>query len=257
MILRQLTDAIESKAPLKWQEAWDNSGLQIGNGDTDIKAVLLTVDITENTLREAIESGCNLIVSHHPLFFHSVKHLTGSTPQERCAALAIKHDIAVYSLHTPADSYLHGVSGKMAEMCGISEYTILEEPTEDAGYGLGVIGKLPSPIPYREFLNAVKATFSAPYLRYTNSPREQVQTVAFCGGAGSSLTEKAIEKGADVFVSADFKYHDMQAGDGRIGIVDMDHWVSEQAVRYIIQDWLQPLVHTRISRTDHSPIRIL
>ncbi|MGN1248328.1 MAG: Nif3-like dinuclear metal center hexameric protein, partial [Paludibacteraceae bacterium] len=110
---------------MSYQESWDNSGLQVGNPRADIHAALLTTDITESVVSEAISLGCNLIISHHPLLFHGVKHICGTTPQERCLIQAIRHDIAIYSAHTSMDAYLHGVSGRMAEQLGIPAYRIL------------------------------------------------------------------------------------------------------------------------------------
>ena len=256
MKLAQVTHIIESVVPLQWQEAWDNSGLQIGDDNAEITSVLLAVDVTEDVLREAIERGCNLIVSHHPLLFHGLKQITRATSQERCVALAIRHDIAVYSLHTPIDKLLTGVSGKMAERCGITDYRILAPDAGDT-YGLGVIGQLPQPVVFAEWLLMVKKAFNAPCLRYVQPVQKEIQTVAFCGGAGGSLTDIAIQQQADVYVSADFRYHDMLEAVGRIGIVDMDHWVSEQFVREVLADMLQHHLPTYIAQCDKSPVQVI
>ena len=261
---------------MSYQESWDNSGLQVGNPSADIRAALLTTDITESVVSEAVSLGCNLIISHHPLLFRGVKHICGSTPQERCIIQAIRHDIAIYSAHTSMDAYIHGVSGRMAEQLGIPAYHILS--TGDAGvspavgdtqlsnsqlsncpieHGLGVIGNLPAPMPYEDFLRMVKARFQAPDLRYTRALKPEVQTIALCGGAGAEFAEEAIAQGADVFITADVKYHEMQAADGRIALVDMDHWVSEHFTRNIFQDLLQPHLPTHISTTDRTPVNLL
>ena len=269
---------------MSYQEAWDNSGLQVGNPSADIRAALLTTDVTESVVSEAISLGCNLIISHHPLLFRGVKHICGNTPQERCIIQAIRHDIAIYSAHTSMDAYIHGVSGRMAEQLGIKAYRILSpaEYTGDAGVspavgdtqwsnskwsnsqierGLGVIGNLPAPMPFHDFLSMVKTRFQAPYLRYTRALTPEVQTIALCGGAGAEFAEEAIAQGADVFITADVKYHEMQAADGRIALVDMDHWVSEHFTRNIFQDPLQPHLPadcpTYISAADQSPVNLL
>ena len=89
MILQDIINIIESVAPLSYQEAWDNSGLQVGDRNAEIHAALLTVDVTESIVDEAIEKHCDFIISHHPLLFRGLKQLTGSTPQERCVEKAI------------------------------------------------------------------------------------------------------------------------------------------------------------------------
>ena len=114
---------------------------------------------------------------------------------------------------------------------------------------------------FHDFLSMVKTRFQAPYLRYTRALTPEVQTIALCGGAGAEFAEEAIAQGADVFITADVKYHEMQAADGRIALVDMDHWVSEHFTRNIFQDLLQPHLPadcpTYISTADQSPVNLL
>ena len=259
MILQDIIHIIESVAPLSYQEQWDNSGLQVGNRNADITAALLTVDVTESVVLEAIEQHCNLIVSHHPLLFHGLRHLTGETPQERCAELAIRHGIAIYSSHTSMDSYIHGVSGRMAERIGISQYAILSPSADDPHIGLGVIGTLDTPMEVDDFVKHVYRAFHshAMGIRYIPPRRQTIRTVALCGGAGAEFLDAAIAQGADMYITADCKYHEMQAAVGRIGLIELDHWVSEQFTRDIFQEILSPYITVHISREDHSPIQYI
>ena len=252
MLLHDIINIIESVAPLKWQEAWDNSGLQVGNREAEIQSVLLTTDITEAVVREAIDLHCGMIISHHPLLFHGLKHICGMTPQERCVELALKHDIAIYSAHTTMDSWLHGVSGRMAEKVGMRNYRLLTGEE----YGLGVIGDLENEMPLSDFLQKVKTAFNAPVLRYVNGPANCVRTVALCGGAGAEFIDEAIAQGADTFITADVKYHSFLDAAGRINLIDMDHWVSEHFTREIFRELLQDKVQVLIAQTDKSPINI-
>ena len=259
MILQDIINIIESVAPLSYQEDWDNSGLQVGNRNAEIKAALLTVDVTESVVNEAICLGCDLIVSHHPLLFRGLKQLTGSTPQERCVEKAIRHNIAIYSAHTSMDSYLHGVSGRMAEKLGVENYRILIPSTNDAAVGLGVIGELPETIDNEAFVARVAQVFgvSGAALRWVEGAQKQVKKVALCGGAGAEFVEQAMAQGADAYVSADFKYHELQSAYQRITVVDMDHWVSEHFTREIFEEILSAYVKTYIASTDVSPVRFL
>ena len=117
MKLSAILEVLDSFAPLAIQEKWDNSGLQIGlpDGNGEVTGVMICLDTTEAIVAEAIERGCNLIVSHHPLIFKGFKHLTGSTPQECAAAAAIRGGGAGYSSHTSLDSTIGGISYAMAE----------------------------------------------------------------------------------------------------------------------------------------------
>lgn len=256
MILQDIIHIIESVAPLSYQEAWDNSGLQVGDRNATVEAALLAVDVTESIVNEAIAKHCDLIVSHHPLLFRGLKHLTGSTPQERCVERAIREGIAIYSSHTAMDSFLHGVSGRMAERIGISEYRVLVPQAGQSEVGLGVIGNLPTPMPWADFVRLVYSAFRAEHsgLRCVPPSKDEVRTIALCGGAGAEFLENAIAQGADVYISADFKYHEMQAAAGRIGVIDIDHWASEQFTRDIFAELLTPYIKVHIAESDHSPV---
>ena len=257
MILQDIINIIESVAPLSYQETWDNSGLQVGDRNAEVKKALLTVDVTESVVDEAISLGYDLIVSHHPLLFRGLKQLTGSTPQERCVEKAIRHGIAIYSAHTSMDSYLHGVSGRMAEKLGIADYRVLIPSTNDAKVGLGVIGELMEAVDNEAFVAKVAQVFGEPgaALRWVEGSKKQVKRVALCGGAGAEFLEEAIAQGADAFVSADFKYHELQSADQRITVINMDHWVSEHFTREIFEELLSPYIHTRVASVDKSPVK--
>lgn len=198
-----------------------------------------------------------MILSHHPLLFLGLKQLTGTTPQERCVAEAIRHDIAIYSSHTSMDKALRGVSGRMAEQLGLQEIRILVPSPDDARVGLGVIGNLPKPIHWLGWLKHVQQVFGADYVRYTEPVKSTISRVALCGGAGAEFIPDAIAAGADTYLSADMKYHDMQAAAGQIMAVDIDHWVSEHFTRDIFAELLQGKVDVRISQVDASPIHVL
>ena len=254
MILQDIINIIESVAPLSYQADWDNSGLQVGDRNAEVHAALLTVDVTESVVDEAITLGCDLIVSHHPLLFRGLKQITGATPQERCVLKAIQHKIAIYSAHTSMDCWLHGVSGKIADKLGVQDYHILTETAENIG--LGVIGQLPEPISVEQLVAHVAQVFGITEgLRYVTGQQDKVQRIAICGGAGADLVEAAIQQGADAYVSADFKYHELQAACGQITVVDMDHWVSEHYTREIFEELLSGHITTHVAKTDMSPVK--
>ena len=256
MLLRAIINSIESVAPRRAQEEWDNSGMQVGDTGRDIQSVLLTTDITESVVAEAMERGCQLIISHHPLLFHGLKQVCGQTPQARVVEMAIKHNIAIYSAHTSLDSVIGGINTRLADKLGISNYRILV-PSENGQTGLGVIGQLPAPMSYTDFLAHVRETLDCTYVRYTRPRKETIQTVALCGGSGAEFIETAIEQEADVYLTADCKYHEFQDADGRIGLIDIDHWCSERHAREIFRDILAPLgITCYISNNDKTPIQL-
>lgn len=255
MTLKNIIDIIESAAPLSGQEQWDNSGLQIGHLDADITSVLCCTDVTDAVVDEAIRKDCQLVLSHHPLLFHGLKTIQGATLQERVVEKALCHGIAIYSSHTAMDVVLHGVSGRMAQKIGITRYRILS-PTGD-GIGLGVIGELDSPVSIEDFLHLVKTAFRVPAIRYTRGKSDMIQCVALGGGACGEYWEEAARQGADAFVSAEFKHHEMLQAEGRLMLLDIGHFESEQYTKEIFGELLQNApVQVIMAETDVSPIHV-
>src|SRR6478752_1411048 len=126
MLIRDITSYLETIAPPSLQEDYDNCGLLTGKASTPIQKILVTLDVTEAVLDEAISLGCNLVVAHHPLIFKGIKKLSGNGYVERCIIKAIRNDIAIYAIHTNLDNVLHGVSGKIAQMLGLEQVRILQ-----------------------------------------------------------------------------------------------------------------------------------
>jgi len=125
MRLKEITRYIESVAPLAFQESYDNAGLIIGQPDDEISGILITLDVTEDILDEAIRKNLNLIIAHHPIIFSGIKKLNGKNYIERCIAKAIKNDIAIYAAHTNLDSVFGGVNSKICEKLVLQNCRIL------------------------------------------------------------------------------------------------------------------------------------
>ena len=247
---------IEKVAPLSQQESWDNSGLQIGQRDTEVTSALLCTDVSEQIVDEAIAKGCEMIISHHPLLFHGMKRIEGVNSQQRCVIKAIRAGLVIYSAHTSMDTYLHGVSGHMAQKLGITDYELLQPTGENVG--LGVVGYLPEPMSLSEFLQLLSVTFEAKALRYVcrTDENETVSKIALCGGAGSEFVDEAIRQSADVYVSADFKYHEFLNADGRINIADIGHFESEHFTKEIFGSLLRGKVRCVAAQNDVNKVKV-
>ncbi len=231
--------------------------MQIGDTGRDIDSVLLTTDVTPEVVNEAVMLGCQLIVSHHPLLFHGLKQICGQSAQACTVEQAVRHGIAVYSAHTSLDCVPGGINTRLADMLGIRDCCILVPSAPGGTTGLGVIGSLPQPMPFETFLQHVRGTLHTTYIRYTAPCRETVQRIALCGGSGAEFIGDAVAQGADVFLTADCKYHEFQDAEGRMALVDIDHWISERHARDIFADILRPLGLTvHISKADRTPIQV-
>jgi dinuclear metal center YbgI/SA1388 family protein len=130
MKLSDIISTLEKFAPPQLQESYDNSGLLIGNTQTEIIKALVTVDVTEAVLKEAIEKKCNLIISHHPLIFKGIKSITGKNAEERIIEKAIKNDIAIYAIHTNLDNVDRGINAILCQKLGIKNTRILSPKKE-------------------------------------------------------------------------------------------------------------------------------
>ena len=360
--LREITAVLEAEAPPGFQESYDNSGLQVGDPDMEVNGVLISLDVTEAVLEEAVRLGYNLVVSHHPVIFGGIKSLTGKSPAERIVAMAIKNDLAIYSGHTNFDAVDSGVNARMAARLGLTETRILDplkgqlkklvvfvphdhlepvrsaifaagaghigdydccafategkgsfrglegsdpfvgekgslheepeirletvlpahrtakvvramvqaHPYEEVAYdlypientyeraGSGMIGELEHSMEEEMFLNFLKDRFNLSLIRHSPLLGKPVRKVALCGGAGSFLLGRAIRSGADVFVTGDMKYHQFFEADGRIVVMDIGHYESEQFTRELFYDLITkkfPKFAVRISETVTNPIK--
>ena len=129
--VNQVIQHLEEIAPLSYQESYDNAGLLIGNREMHVKKGLICLDVTQCVINEAIEKGANLIVSHHPLIFNPLKKITGGSPCENSIIQAIKHDIAIYAMHTNLDNIACGVNKLFAEKLQLQNCKILKSANEN------------------------------------------------------------------------------------------------------------------------------
>lgn len=255
-----IASTIEKFAPLLLQESYDNAGMQVGNPEMPVSALLLCLDFTEDILQEAIGRGCNMIVSHHPLLFRGLKEITGSNDTQRIVIEAIRNGIALYSAHTNLDSAKNGVSYEMARMLGIHDIQVLCPNTEDPDTGLGVIGNIP-PTPKIEFLRKVKETFNVKAVRYSDrTSKLVVKRVALCGGSGAELIGDALKMNADAIVTGDVKYHEMVNFGQNMLVADIGHFESELCAREIFFRIIRaeyPELPIYFAESEKNPISII
>jgi len=341
MLIADITNYLETIAPLPYQEDYDNAGLLTGDISWECTGVITTLDVTPEVVQEAVDKKHNLIVAHHPVIFRGIKKITGKNYVEKAVILAIKNDIAIYAIHTNLDNVKTGVNERIAEKIGLKNTKILQpreqqlkklvtfapldhaenlkkvlfeagaghlgkysecsfnqegtgtfkpeegadpfvgeigkrheekemkieiifpthlekkiipvmlkaHPYEEVAYdiislgnylsdvGSGMIGELP-PVDETDFLTSLKENFKLKFLRHTKLLGKQVNKVALCGGAGGFLLSQAISQGAGVFITADIKYHEFFDADGKIVLVDMGHFESEQFTIDLLNDIL-------------------
>jgi dinuclear metal center YbgI/SA1388 family protein len=362
--IKDVTRYLEEIAPRQYQENYDNSGLITGDPVSAVKGILVSLDCTEEVVDEAIASGANMIVAHHPIVFKGLKKITGSNYVERTILKAIRNDIAIYAIHTNLDNVHTGVNRRICEKIGLEKLQVLQPrknvltklvtfiPKEKAGdvldalhrAGAGQIGNydncsfkvegtgtfrpnqnanphiggrekqefvtedrvevifpsylesailqaLRSSHPYEEvayyltsllnenqevgsgmtgmlskeeepmeFLMRLKKSMDLRMIRHTKLINKPVKKVAVCGGAGSFLLGDAIRAGAQVFITADFKYHEFFDAEDKIIIADIGHYESEVFTKGLLQEVLRKKFSTfaiNFSSTVTNPISYL
>jgi dinuclear metal center YbgI/SA1388 family protein len=129
MKVTDILQEIELIAPPAYQESYDNCGIQVGDPAAEVKGVLVSLDVTEAVVAEAMERGCNLIITHHPLLFGGLKSITGKTYVERTVLAALRNDITIYSAHTSIDNMKDGVNAVIAARLGLTDTQILQPKT--------------------------------------------------------------------------------------------------------------------------------
>ena len=245
MDIKQVLAALETFAPLPLQESYDNAGLQIGlTGEQDVTGALLCLDITLDVVDEAIRSGFNLIVSHHPLLFHGLKRIAADgTSVERIVMKAIRNNIAIISMHTNLDNALGGVNHKMAEKLGLENVRFLQ-PLNRAGVegGSGVIGEIYAKALGVPVIEHIKAVFKAPCAQCSMPATKRGSSdklkIALCGGGGSFMLSEAKAQGADIFITGEMHYHEYFEALGDIQIVVLGHYETEQYTTELLQEIL-------------------
>jgi len=125
MIVQDVINHLEDLAPLAYAEDFDNVGLLVGHKNLKVTGILVTLDTLEAVVDEAITNQCNLIISFHPIIFKGLKKLTGKNYVERVVMKAIKHDIAIFSIHTALDNALQGVNDMICNQLELTNKRIL------------------------------------------------------------------------------------------------------------------------------------
>ena len=230
MQIRELINKLEEKYPFYLQEDWDNSGLQLGNPDDELKGVVLSLDLEEEAIDLALEGKkANLIITHHPYLFNPTKSIDFRDSFYNRLRRCIKNDITVYAFHTNLDIAEGGVNDNLANILGIRDVKSLECGKEVGLGRYGYIDKQAADI----ILKNVKEKLEASGIVVYGNCDKMIEKVALCGGAGSFLIQDAIDHDCDLIITGDVKYHEaMDMSNKGIIIADVGHFASENHIIY-------------------------
>jgi dinuclear metal center YbgI/SA1388 family protein len=247
MRIKEWIELFEKEFPTSLAESWDNVGLQVGSIESEIKGILLTLDVTPRVIDEAITHNYNFIVAHHPLLFHPQKQIDTDSYFGAMLQTIIKNDITVYAAHTNFDASERGLNYMLAEILQLQNHTPLQELSETEG--LGRIGTLREPMLLKNYIPILKDQLHIHSLKLIGDEHKTVSSIALCGGSGSSLIQLAIERKADVYISGDITYHHaLDAYNMGFHILDVGHNIEKEVL---------PFLKETISRFDNTlPISI-
>jgi dinuclear metal center YbgI/SA1388 family protein len=229
--LGAVIDALEARYDPALTEPWDAVGLVCGDREAEVRRVLFAVDPVAATVDEALDTGADLLVTHHPLLLTAVHGVPADDSKGRIVHRLIRAGAALFVAHTNADRAVGGVNDALAAAVGLAGAVPLEPTTPGAATGMGRIGRLPTEVRLRVFAEQVAAALPATAggVRVAGDPDRPVRTVAVCGGSGGSLVDAAGAAGADVLLTSDLRHHPAsEAGEsGGPALLDAAHWATE------------------------------
>lgn len=224
--------ALFDLAPLSLAMKDDKVGLQAGERHKPVRRVLVSLDVTQKVIHEAVFSvRAGLIVSHHGI--------GGFRPTDDTDAGAVlltlcQIGVASIAMHTNLDAAQGGVNDVLAKLTGLTDVRIFDEKD-----GIGRIGKLPKPMAARDFAARCKEAVKTGVVRYHDEGRP-VQTVALCSGSGGSLLEDAIRSGCDTFLTGEVRHnHFLTARNQGVNLIECGHFATENVIVPVVADYLR------------------
>ena len=216
---------------------WDNSGLLIGEMDKDINTVMITLEIDEKVMKDAIERKVDMIISHHPLIFRPKRNLKTSDINSLIIMNLIKNHIAVYAAHTNYDIIKEGLNDYLAKMIGLSDIKPLSSDQESS---IGRVGTLMNKMDIQDFAVYISKLAGVKHLKIVKSSEQPVEKIGLVTGAGIEYIGDAKDSGCDTFVTGDVKYHEAQhAKELGINVIDIGHYASEIHFNASMKEFLE------------------
>ena len=225
MLCREVIDKIEEVYPREYAMDWDNVGLLAGRMDKEVERILIALDLTDETLCEAVRWNADMILTHHPLIFSPLRKVTDEDFIGKRLVTLLQHDIAYYAMHTNYD--VLRMADLAAAFLKMKQADVLEPVTAD-GKGIGAIGALPQKMTVGQCCELVKETFHLDAVKVFGEKSREIQTAAICPGSGKSVIKTAIRKHADVLITGDIDHHEgIDAVARDLSIIDAGHYGLE------------------------------
>jgi len=234
--LKDIIIQMESLAPKEKACDWDNIGLLVGDPMKNIHKLLIALEVDISVAAEAMQLGCDLIITHHPLLFKPLKRVVNGDYVSDVLTQLIKNDIACYAAHTNLDNAALGVNYRLATALGLENISPLAEQDNNNPC---FIGDLDTPCGWQELIEIVKESLGITFVKAV--PQYGFfKKIAVCGGAGMDFWQIAKDAGADCLISSDSSYHQgIEAAHAGMALIDAGHYYTERLVLISIVENLQ------------------
>ncbi len=269
MKVRDACSFLEGRFPPALQEKYDNAGGQVLFPDDEIRGVLVSLDCDRAVIEEARTLGCNLIVTHHPIFFRPLRNLTGGEPHSEMIFDLVNDRTSLYSAHTNLDKIYFD---RLGAVIGLAEMSLLvktDTPRSEGGreYGFGARGEFNPPLPLEELLHRVCDRLALPFLVYAGKGEAPMRRCAVSGGAGGGSIGRILQEcEVDCIITGDVGYHDVKtAVDHGVAVIDAGHYGTERILLDFlcsdIQDYLTKTptagqIRACVSRMETNPFSV-
>lgn len=232
----EIISFMESWAKKEDALSWDNCGPQIYFQE-NVKKILISLDLYDEVIEKAKKENCNLIITHHPMFFSGVKSIAQGTYMGDNIIDLIDHRITVFSAHTNLDIAQGGVNDTLADYFQLKERkSLAREEDKD----MGIVGTLPYPMELKDFVWKMKRELEIPFIHIYGRPTQKVSRIALLGGSGADFIKDALQHQVDVYITSDLKYHDGQyAYEQNLTLLDLGHFHSEKILLQKIKEKLE------------------
>ncbi|XP_033350425.1 NIF3-like protein 1 isoform X3 [Bombus vosnesenskii] len=259
--LNQVIDTLKQFADLSLAGSWDNVGLLVEPTETKLVShILLTNDLTETVMQEALHLKTDMIITYHPLIFDPIKSITTCSWKGKIIAKCLENRIAVYSPHTSLDSIRGGVNDWLASAFEkVLESSIPIQPNDKNNNGYGRMCTLKNEISIEKAVQLVKQRTGLKYVRLarTHLKDGSIKTVALCAGAGISVLKNV---SADLYLTGEMLHHDvLDATHKGINVILTNHSDSERGFLKtfapILNKLLNKSVYVQVSKNDADPLK--
>ncbi len=258
MKINDILSIIEKLLPKSTAIDGDRIGLQVQSGRSEISHILVTMELSDEVIDEAIDLSADCIISFHPLIYRPLTEIVEIERVGRLVTKLIKNEIAFISVHTTYDAHSEGTSKIIADLLGLRVVSFLVPTPNCANSGIGVICEARQPMNEQELVKLVSEKLFAP-VKYTSGKKtENITKIGIVGGSGTSFLKDALDANLDAFITADVTYHTFHSVKGKLLLIDPGHYEMEQfvslGIAQLIKNHSDNSVKISVSSVNTNPV---